>query len=110
MVPFEELDFFFTVFISLNTSGFTRDEYNMKMWKTILLAISVAILPLALVGVGQAQQLNCWGLRPNLPERTDKTDSLEHQPSQDAEDALEREDDIARRVEDENDTKDTDVG
>jgi hypothetical protein len=44
----------------------------MKLWKTLLIAISVAILPFALVGVGQAQQMTCWGLRPA------QTGALEH--------------------------------
>jgi len=36
----------------------------MKSWKLLLIAISIALLPFALVAVGQAQQLTCWGLRP----------------------------------------------
>jgi len=36
----------------------------MKLWKLLLVALSVATLPFALVAVGQAQQLTCWGLRP----------------------------------------------
>jgi hypothetical protein len=36
----------------------------MKLWKLLLVAMSVATLPFALVAVGQAQQLTCWGLRP----------------------------------------------
>jgi len=45
------------------------DEENMKLWKTFLVALSIAILPFALVGVGQAQQLNCWGLTPSRAEK-----------------------------------------
>jgi hypothetical protein len=44
----------------------------MKLWKYFLIAISVAILPFALVGVGQAQQLTCWGLRPSQTEASDR--------------------------------------
>ena len=37
----------------------------MKLWKAFVIAVSVAILPFALVGVGQAQQMTCWGLAPS---------------------------------------------
>jgi hypothetical protein len=47
----------------------------MKLWKLLLVAMSVATLPFALVAVGQAQQLTCWGLRPTRIEDTAKTDS-----------------------------------
>jgi hypothetical protein len=36
----------------------------MKLLKALIVAISIATLPFALVAVGPAQQLNCWGLRP----------------------------------------------
>ena len=36
----------------------------MKLWKIFLVATTAMILPLALVSVGYAQELNCWGLRP----------------------------------------------
>jgi hypothetical protein len=78
---------------------------NMKLWKTILIAISVAILPLALVGVGQAQQLTCWGLRPNLTERTKHTDFPEQLSSQEREDAPERKSGTVHHAEDENDAE-----
>jgi hypothetical protein len=77
----------------------------MKLWKNILIAISVAILPLALVGVGQAQQLTCWGLRPNLTERTDHTDFPEQLPSQESEDTPKRKSDTVHYAEDENDAE-----
>jgi len=48
----------------------------MKLWKFLLVAISIATLPCALVAVGQAQQLNCWGLRPTRFEYTEETDHL----------------------------------
>ncbi|MGD0977918.1 MAG: hypothetical protein ABR962_02125 [Candidatus Bathyarchaeia archaeon] len=47
----------------------------MKLWKVFLIAISVAILPFALVGVGQAQQMNCWGLTPC---QTEKAENANH--------------------------------
>jgi hypothetical protein len=47
----------------------------MKLWKLLLVAMSVATLPFALVAVGQAQQLTCWGLRPTLIENTEDTDN-----------------------------------
>ncbi|MGD0159832.1 MAG: hypothetical protein ABSB89_05995 [Candidatus Bathyarchaeia archaeon] len=77
----------------------------MKLWKTILIAISVAILPLALVGVGQAQQLNCWGLRPNLTERSENADFPEQLLSQESEDDPELKSDTGHHAEDENDAE-----
>lgn len=47
----------------------------MKLWKFLLVAISIATLPCALVAVGQAQQLNCWGLRPTRIGYTEETDN-----------------------------------
>ena len=46
----------------------------MKLWKLLLVAMSIATLPFALVAVGQAQQLNCWGLRPTRIGYTEETD------------------------------------
>ena len=79
----------------------------MKLWKTILIAISVTILPLALVGIGQAQQLNCWGLRPNLTVRTENADFPEQLLPQEGEDDPELKSDIHRPAEDENDAENT---
>lgn len=45
----------------------------MKLWKLLLVALSVATLPFALVAVGQAQQLTCWGLRPTRIGDTEDT-------------------------------------
>jgi hypothetical protein len=47
----------------------------MKLWKFFLIVISVAVLPSALVAVGQAQQFTCWGLRSRIEgaEETDAT-------------------------------------
>ena len=50
------------------------DKRNMKLWKLILLIMRVAVLPFALVAVGQAQQLTCWGLRSRV-EETEETDN-----------------------------------
>jgi len=47
----------------------------MKLWKLLLVAMSVATLPFALVAVGQAQQLTCWGLRPTRIGDTEETDN-----------------------------------
>jgi len=47
----------------------------MKLWKFLLVAMSVAVLPFALVAVGQAQQLTCWGLRPTRIGDTEGTDN-----------------------------------
>jgi hypothetical protein len=77
----------------------------MKLWKTLLIAISVAILPFALVGVGQAQQLTCWGLRPNLTQRTDRTEFSEPLPPQQCEESTERKSEICHDAEDEDETE-----
>jgi hypothetical protein len=47
----------------------------MKLWKALLVALSVAVLPFALVAVGQAQQLTCWGLGTARNEYTEETDN-----------------------------------
>ena len=47
----------------------------MRLWKILLIAATTAILPLALVSVGYAQELNCWGLRP---VRTNEVEPCEH--------------------------------
>ena len=47
----------------------------MKLRKLLLVAMSVTTLPFALVAVGQAQQLTCWGLRPTRIEDTDDRDN-----------------------------------
>jgi hypothetical protein len=47
----------------------------MKFWKSLLVALSVATLPFALVAVGQAQQLTCWGLRPTQIGDTEEPDN-----------------------------------
>jgi hypothetical protein len=49
----------------------------MKLWKIFLITISVAILPFALVGVGQAQEMNCWGLTPRQTEITEPSNYSE---------------------------------
>lgn len=36
----------------------------MKLWKTTFVLLTVAVLPFALVAVGDAQQLTCWYLKP----------------------------------------------
>ena len=80
----------------------------MRLWKTLLVAISVAILPLALVGVGQAQQMTCWGLRPNLPERTKNANCSEQVPAKMNEDVKERTIDAGRHAERPIDTENAD--
>jgi hypothetical protein len=47
----------------------------MKNWKLLLVAISIAVLPFALVAVGQAQQMTCWGLRPAQIKNIEGTDN-----------------------------------
>lgn len=48
----------------------------LKLRKILLVAATALILPLALVSVGYAQELNCWGLRPTRKE--------ENEPSEDS--------------------------
>lgn len=99
------------MFIWKNTPASNRQVVkNMKLWKTLLIAISVAILPFALVGVGQAQQMTCWGLRPNLTERTDHTNLPEQPSPQKHEDKPERTSDTVHHAEDENDTENPSSG
>ena len=78
----------------------------MKLWKTLLIAINVAILPFALVGVGQAQQLTCWGLRPNLPERTEYINYSERYSSKEHENVREQTIETDNHAEEENDSED----
>jgi hypothetical protein len=52
-------------------------DENMKLWKIFLIAISEAILPFALVGVGQAQEMNCWGLALCQTETTEPSNYSE---------------------------------
>jgi hypothetical protein len=78
----------------------------MKLWKTLLIVASVAILPFALVGVGQAQQLTCWGLRPNLPEKTEFTNYSEQHSPQEHEDVTERTSETDDYTENEDDKED----
>jgi hypothetical protein len=80
---------------------------NMKLWKTLLIAISVAVLPFALIGVGQAQQLTCWGLRPNLTERTEYTSYSEQHSIQKHEDITDRTSETENHDEDKNDPEDS---
>ncbi|HVP15964.1 MAG TPA: hypothetical protein VMT42_01185 [candidate division Zixibacteria bacterium] len=77
----------------------------MKLWKTLIIAVSVVILPFALVGVGQAQQMTCWGLRPNLTERTEHTDYSEERSPQQLEDIPEQTSDAGHDAENKNDTE-----
>ena len=59
-----------------------------KFWKVFLIVMSAAVLPFALVSVGQAQQMTCWCIksgqtgrkRPagNRPQSVDrKSDDVE---------------------------------
>lgn len=54
-------------------AGFFEWLRSMKLWKLLLVAMSVATLPFALVAVGQAQELTCWGLRPTRIGDTEET-------------------------------------
>jgi len=40
----------------------------MRLWKLLLVVISIVVLPSALVAVGPAQQLTCWGLRGRIED------------------------------------------
>jgi hypothetical protein len=54
-----------------------------KFWKVFLLAMSVIVLPLALVGVGQAQQMTCWGLASGRPRKAKSNNGSQCQRQQD---------------------------
>ena len=45
----------------------------MNLWK-LLVVMCIAVLPFALVAVGQAQQSTCWDLRPVQEEDTEDVD------------------------------------
>lgn len=73
----------------------------LKLRKILLVVSTAMILPLALISVGYAQELNCWGLRPTRTEEndpiedsfqhpTDKNDERSDITSFDAEDNLDR--------------------
>jgi hypothetical protein len=62
----------------------------MKSWKAFLILLSVAILPFALVGVGQAQQMTCWCLKPSQTERNEHIDCPKQHSAQEREDVAER--------------------
>jgi len=51
----------------------------LKLRKILLVAATAMILPLALVSVGYAQELNCWGLRSTREEDNKPSeDSFQH--------------------------------
>jgi hypothetical protein len=52
--------------------------------------MSVAILPFALVGVGQAQQMTCCYLKPSQTERNEHIDCFEQRSAQEREDVVGR--------------------
>jgi len=47
---------------------------KMKLWSLFLIVVSVAVLPFALVAVGQPQQMTCWCIKPSQTERKRKHD------------------------------------
>jgi hypothetical protein len=64
---------------------------TMKLWKAFLIAISVAILPFALVGVGQAQQMTYWCLTPRQIGMTEHIGYVEQRSPGKSEDHVESE-------------------
>jgi hypothetical protein len=63
----------------------------MKPWKAFLIVVmSVAILPFALIGVGQAQQMTCWCLKPTQTERKEHVDCFKQRSAQEGEDVVGR--------------------
>jgi hypothetical protein len=54
-----------TVHMSEKTSFLLGSESTVKLWKTTFMLLTVPVLPLALVAVGNAQQLTCWYLKPS---------------------------------------------
>jgi hypothetical protein len=79
----------------------------MKPWKAFLIVISVAILPFALVGVGQAQQMTCWYLKPSQTERDEHIDCFRHRSAQEREDVVGH---ATRTCHDREGEKDEDMG
>jgi len=64
----------------------------MKLWKTLLVVTTAIILPLALVSVGYAQELNCWGLRPIRTDEEKPGECSSLSPCPDREESEERTD------------------
>jgi hypothetical protein len=77
-----------------------------KLWRIFLIAFSVAVLPFALVAVGQAQQMTCWCIKsiqtPRESPGYDNTRNLD----QKSENIEERIDDALQLTENE-DTENT---
>jgi hypothetical protein len=40
-----------------------------KLWKVFLIVMSAAVLPFALVAVGQPQHMTCWCIKPSQTGR-----------------------------------------
>jgi len=78
---------------------------NMKLWKVFLIVMSAAILPLALVGVGQAQQMTCWCLKPSQTEGKKPINYSAQRSPQKSEDFGESENSNGDDVENEEDAK-----
>ena len=81
----------------------------MKLWKILLIGISVAILPFALVGVGQAQQMTCWDILAGQTKNERSAFSARHSCQDNAdENERERGNSAFCRIENEEDTTDED--
>ena len=71
--------------------------------------MSAAILPLALVGVGQAQQMTCWCLKPNQTEGKEQSNCSKQHSHQKREDLVERAQSLCHYMEDTEDKQDMDL-
>ena len=64
-------------------------DVNVEFWKAFLMVMSVVTLPFALVAVGQAQGMTCWGLRASLSETSGPADCSVRCPCRKREDVAE---------------------
>lgn len=69
----------------------------MKVWKIFLVTSTAMILPLALVSVGYAQELNCWGLRSARIDKEKQTEYSSPNSCPDNEEFEEPKDDSNRQ-------------
>jgi hypothetical protein len=59
-----------------SSSLIDRIMKRTKLWRIFLIVFSVAVLPFALVAVGQAQQMTCWCIKSIQTPR--KSPSYDH--------------------------------
>ena len=79
----------------------------MKLWKIFIVATTAMILPLALVSVGYAQELNCWGLRPTRTDEERPSENSFLGPLREREETEQWVEDSSCHLDDEPETEDS---